>query len=324
MMNTSKIKLRTDLIIDDPKLNGDTTFYGNISVTTVKANGNYITIQLNDFNNYDDMDKCKLIICDQIKKLLKINHIGDDDECLIIGLGNRNSTADSLGPLVIEKIFVTRHLFKIGNIRNGIRCVSSFCPDVMGNTGIESSDIIRSLIQKIKPKFVIAIDSLASSSIERINKIVQITDTGIHPGSGVLNNREEIAKSTIGIPVIAIGIPTVVSSAVIVRDTFNYMFKHLSYIKDNMSISKLSVRKFGNYKEKIKNMKLTEKEKNDLSGILGNLSEDERYDLFREVLDSINENLIVTSTEIDFIIDKLSDLISSSLNDSLHRQISYF
>ena len=310
-----KYKLRTDLIVDDPNLRGKTIKYGDVSVTTVKSNGNYITITL------EDIESSKDIICNEIKKLFKINNITDMDECLIIGLGNRKSTADSLGPLVIDNIKVTRHLSQIGNISN-IRSVASFSPGVMGDTGIETSDIILSLISTIKPKFIIAIDALASSSIERINKIIQITDTGIHPGSGVGNNRCEISKNTIGIPVIAIGIPTVVSSAVIARDTFEYMFKHLSYIKDNMNTSKLSIRKFGNYKDKIKDKKLDSNDKNNIAGILGSLSEIDRYNLFNEVLDSINENLIVTSTEIDFIIKKLSLLIADSLNCVLYRQIS--
>ncbi len=316
-----KYKIRTDLIIDDPNLKGKTIKYGNISVTNVKSNGNYITIMLNDIDNNSDIEKCKEILGNEIKKLLKINNISDLDECLIIGLGNRKSTADSLGPLVIDNIKVTRHLSQVGNVSN-IRNVASFSPGVMGNTGIESSDIIISLISTVKPKFVIAIDALASSSIERINKIVQITDTGIHPGSGVGNNRREISKNTIGIPVIALGIPTVVSSAVIARDTFDYMIKHLSYIKNNMNTSKLSIRRFGNYKDKIKDMKLDSEEMNNIAGILGSLNEKERYNLFNEVLDSINENLIVTSTEIDFIIKKLSLLIANSLNDILYRQIS--
>lgn len=317
-----KYKLRTDLIVDDPKLNGKTVNYDDISVTTLESNGNYITIMLNDITDKSNMEKCRKIMSREIKKILKLNNISDNDECLIIGLGNRKSTADSLGPLVIDSVMVTKHLFSLGNVSDNYRCVSSFCPGVMGNTGIESSVIIKSLISSINPKFVIAIDSLASSSIDRINRIVQITDTGIHPGSGVGNNRKEISKRTIGIPVIAIGIPTVVSSAVIARDTFNYMFRHLSYIKDNMNISKLSVRKFGNYKDKIKNRELNNEDMTNLSGILGSLSENERYNLFNEVLNSINENLIVTSTEIDFLIEKLSHLVATSLNNALHRQIS--
>ncbi len=310
-------KLRTDLVSDDPKLRGKTVNYDGISVTYVKSNGNYITIILND----KDISKCEKVLANEIKRILNMNGIDDLDECLVVGLGNSMSTADSLGPLVIDNVKVTRHLVKIGNINN-IRSICSFCPSVMGNTGIESSDIIKVLIDVVKPKFIIAIDSLASSSIDNINRIIQITDTGIHPGSGVGNDRKEISKKTIGIPVIAIGVPTVVSSSVIARDTFDYMIKHLLYIKDNINTSKLSVRKFGNYKDKIRNIKFDNSLLNNLAGIIGTLNEDDRYNLFREVLDSINENMIVTSTDIDFIIKKLSLLISNSLNSILYRQIS--
>lgn len=312
-----RYKLRTDLIVDNPKLNGKTVNYDGVSVTSVKSNGNYITIMLNDVN----VSKCEKILSNEIKKMLEINNINDMDDCLVIGLGNRMSTADSLGPLVIDNVKVTRHLFEIGKVNN-IRSICSFCPSVMGNTGIESANIIKALIDTVKPKFIIAIDSLASSSIDNINKIIQVTDTGIHPGSGVGNNRKEISKKTIGIPVIAIGVPTVVSSSVIARDTFDYMIKHLSYIKDNMNTSKLSVRKFDNYKDKIKNRVLDDSLLNNLAGIIGMMNENDRYNLFSEVLDSINENMIVTSTDIDFIIKKLSLLISNSLNSALYRQIS--
>ncbi len=317
-----KYKLRTDLIADDPNLNGKTITYNDISVTIVNNHGNYITIKLNDITNHNNMKKCQNILEKEIQKILKLNNINDKDEGIIIGLGNRKSTADSLGPLVIDRILVTRHLFKISSASNNKRCISAFSPGVMGNTGIETSDIIESLISKIKPKFIIAIDSLASSSIERINKIIQITDTGIHPGSGVLNNRKELSRKTLGIPVIAIGIPTVVSSAVIAIDTINYMYKHISYMKDNIHTSKLSIIKTENYKDKIKHKELNINERNRIAGLLGTLSENDRYSLFREVLDSVNENLIVTSTEIDFVIEKLAELVASALNNSLHRQIS--
>ena len=181
-----------------------------------------------------------------------------------------------------------------------------------------------SLINAVKPKFVIAIDSLASSSIDRINKTIQITDTGIHPGSGVGNNRKELSKKTLGIPVIAIGVPTVVSSSIIVNDTLNNLFKHLSYIKDNKETNKLIIKRNNRYKDKIKDRDLSQEEKNNLLGLVGSLDNDTKKRLMEEVLTSINANLIVTSTEIDFLIDKLSNLISSALNNSLHRQITHY
>lgn len=158
------------------------------------------------------------------------------------------------------------------NVKEGIRPVSAISPGVMATTGIETSDIIESLINKIKPDFLIVIDALASSSIDRINKTIQLTDTGINPGSGIGNNRKEISSDTISIPVIAIGVPTVVESSIIVNDTINYLFKHISYIKNNYQMNKLIFNRT-NYANKLKENDLTEKEKIELSGILGSLDE---------------------------------------------------
>ena len=194
----------------------------------------------------------------------------------------------------------------------------------MANTGLESSNIIKAIIKEEKPKFIIVIDALASLSIDRINKTIQITDTGIHPGSGIGNNRKEISKNTIGIPVIAIGVPTVVSSTTIVYDTLEYLFKHISYIKDNESINKLTFTKSKNYKNKIKDKKLTPEEKNTLLGLFGSLNNLEKRSLINEVLTDIDLDLIVTPSEIDFLIDKLSNLIASSINNALHKEINNY
>ena len=192
----------------------------------------------------------------------------------------------------------------------------------MANTGMETSTTIKAIIQEIKPGFVIVIDALASKSVDRINKTIQITDTGIHPGSGVGNNRVEISKKTIGIPVIAIGVPTVTTAKTIVMDTINYLYKHISYIKNNASINKLTYHKT-NYKNKISKLDLTKAEKNDLLGLFGTLSDKEQSSLIEEVLVNLDLNLIVTPTEIDFLIDKLSNMIASSINRALHRQINH-
>ena len=177
----------------------------------------------------------------------------------------------------------------------------------MANTGLESSNIIKAIIKEEKPKFIIVIDALASLSIDRINKTIQITDTGIHPGSGIGNNRKEISKKTIGIPVIAIGVPTVVTSTTIVYDTIEYLFKHISYIKENEELNKL-----------------TEEEQNTLLGLFGTLKNNEKRLLINEVLTDINLDLIVTPSEIDFLIDKLSNMIACSINNSLHKEVSHY
>ena len=133
-----------------------------------------------------------------------------------------------LVPMVCEHLVITRHLFQLEgyHVEDGYREVSALSPGVMGLTGIETSDIIFGVVEKSKPDFVIAIDSLASRSIERVNATIQISDTGIHPGSGVGNKRKEISKDTLGVPVISIGVPTVVDAVTITSDTIDFLLKH--------------------------------------------------------------------------------------------------
>lgn len=320
-IDLSRYNLRTDLVIEDNKLEHNEENINGIIINTTKKDGNYITISFEDITDSDNFDKVNMEVINNIKKILELNNIKEDDSCLVIGLGNILSTPDSLGVKTLNNVMVTGHLFEIGKVSDGIRKVSCFAPGVMGNTGIESSKIIISLIKEIKPDFVIAIDALAARSIDRVNKTIQITDTGIHPGSGIGNNRIEISYKTMHIPVIAIGVPTVVMSSTIVYDTIDYLYKHISYIKENDSINKLSYRK-SNYKNKIKNKLLDDNDKANLLGLFGSLNKEEQRSLIDEVLNNTELNLIVTPTEIDFLINKLSKLIAYSINKSLHRQIN--
>src|SRR5690606_23470073 len=127
-----------------------------------------------------------------------------------------------------ENLIITRHLFQLEPeyVEDGYRAVSSLTPGVMGLTGIETSDIIFGVSEKSKPDFIIAIDALASRSIERVNATIQISDTGIHPGSGVGNKRKELSKETLGVDVFSIGVPTVVDAVSIVSDSIDYILKH--------------------------------------------------------------------------------------------------
>lgn len=338
-IDLNKFNIRTDLVIDTEiqeshinkkKINND------ISVTTIHVNedlekelqkkqGVYITIEFTDITNHEDQVEIEKCLEQEILLLLQEKKIHPEEECLILGLGNRLSTADSLGPITLDKLLVTRHLFVLNtNVKKGIRSVAAMSPGVMANTGIETYDIITSLINKIHPKFLIVIDALASSSVTRINKTIQITDTGIHPGSGIGNNRKEISIDTVGIPVIAIGVPTVVESSIIVNDTINYIFKHLSYIKNHYETNKLIIghKNSKKYLEQIQKQNLNEEEKKEVSGILGTLDEEKKKKLIYEVLNSIDYNLIVTPKEIDFLIDKLSETIANAINRSLHTAVN--
>ena len=323
-IDISKFKLRTDLIIENNELTHTKETIDGIEVTSSYQDGNYITITFEDITDFESREKVGRVLEKVLIQILDKNEIKENDECMIIGLGNIKSTPDSLGVKVVSDILITKHLFKYGNVKEGIRKVSSFTPGVMANTGLESSNIIKAIINEEKPKFIIVIDALASLSIDRINKTIQITDTGIHPGSGIGNNRKEISKKTIGIPVIAIGVPTVVTSTTIVYDTIEYLFKHISYIKNNQEVNKLTFFKSKNYKNKIKNQTLTEEEQKTLLGLFGSLNDIEKRSLINEVLTDINLDLIVTPSEIDFLIDKLSNMIASSINNILHKEVSHY
>lgn len=335
-IDLKNVNIHTDLVIEqinDKKLIKEEVI-NNIKISRVvmdknnllnKKEGNYITIELTDITNYEDRENVGKVLVKEIKDILNKNNIKDNYECLVIGLGNKKSTPDALGPMVIDNILVTRHLFELNvDVKEGIRKVSAIIPGVMGNTGIETIDIIKGIVDNVKPKFIIVIDSLCASSIERLNKTIQLTDTGIHPGSGIGNIRKEISKDTLGIPVIAIGVPTVVESVTIVNDTLEYMFMHLNYLKNNYETSKLVVKRNNNYLDKIKSSKVSNEDKEILGGIIGSLDEEKKKNLISEVLNNINYNLIVTPKEIDFIIEKLANVISNSINNAINKEVDNY
>lgn len=328
-IDLNKYNIRTDLILESIMDNGNnidtkTDNYDGIIVTSVNVDdnsckffnkkiGKYVTILFDDATDKNNIDKIESVFIRVLK-----DFVLDSNNILVIGLGNDKSTPDNLGPKVIDNLIVTRHLFVLGeNVSNGVREVSGFAPGVMASTGIETSDYIKAVIDEVKPDMVIVIDALAAGSMERVNKSIQITDTGIHPGSGVGNMRKEISYDTMGIPVIAIGVPTVVEASVIVYDTINYLFKHISYIKDNQSKNKLVFNR-SNYINKIKDKDLNLEEKREILGLIGELSDIDKKNLIEEVLTSVNYNFIVTPKEIDFVIDKLAMIIGDGINKCLH------
>ena len=331
-VDLSKYKTHTDLaieILDDYKdyIKVDNEEIKDIKITTVKVKddiennikkGLYLTIEFTDITDMDNLESVKEIFIDKLKYVLKKSKIKDKDSCLIVGLGNKNSTPDSLGPKCIDNIITTSHLFELNLVSENFRRTYTLTPGVMSNTGIETKDYIKSITTITKPDFIIVIDALASRSVERLNKTIQISSSGIIPGSGVGNNREEISFNTLGVPVIAIGVPTVVDAATIVTDTINFLYKYYAYNKDStiQILNKLSLNK-ANYLKKDINLNINDKQK--IFGIIGNLKDEEIHELISEVLQPINYNLMVTTKEIDFLIDKLTELISDGINKSLHQ-----
>ncbi len=264
--------------------------------STGKPQGNYITIESpsmkeNDTTVHEEIIK---VLSQNIADLTKLNK---KSLILIVGLGNRYITPDALGPLVISKILVTRHITESlpDEIDHDVRAVSAISPGVMGITGIETGEIIKGICESIKPDLIIAVDALAARKIERINATIQMSDTGISPGSGVGNKRMSLNKETLGIPVLAIGVPTVVDAATLINDTMDKLLDEMSE----------KSQKGGEFYKMLKS-----------------LDKEEKYNLIYEILTPCDGNMFVTPKEVDAVVKRLANIISNSINIALHPAIS--
>lgn len=254
-----------------------------------KPIGNYITIDIKKIKSIDEekIKKASDILARELKKLID-KQIEKSEDILVVGLGNQYVTPDALGPRAITEIDVTRHILNyMPNIlEKGTRPVSAISPGVLGTTGIETLEILKGIVDNINPKLIIVIDALASRSIERISSTIQIADTGIVPGAGVGNTRKELSKNTLGIPVIALGIPTVVESAVLVNDCLDLFIEKLQQ----------------------------EAKSNEY---LNRLKEEDNYENIKEVLIPNDYNMIVTPKEIDELIENMKNVVARGINFAL-------
>lgn len=298
--------------------------------TIGKKAGRYLTFEVQGIRRQDTklQETVEKVFAKTFSTFLDELNIAKDASCLIVGLGNWNVTPDALGPNTIENVLITKHLFELQpqNVAKGFRPVSALAPGVMGVTGIETSDIINGVIEKTKPDFVIAIDSLASRSIERVNTTIQVADTGIHPGSGVGNKRKELSKETLGIPVIAVGIPTVVDAVTITSDTLDFILKHFGReMKEGGKPSRALApagMSFGERKVLTEEDLPPDEKKSSFLGIVGTLSDEEKRQLIKEVLGPLGHNLMVTPKEIDVFIDDMANVLATGLNAALHAEIT--
>lgn len=261
-----------------------------------KPMGNYITLEVPGLKENDQElfeETCKALA----KELVRIVKLGPKSTVLIVGLGNWNVTPDALGPKVVSSVMVTRHLLEYvpEQVDEGVRPVCAVAPGVLGITGIETGEIIKGIVDKISPDAIIAIDSLASRKMERVSTTIQIADTGISPGSGVGNKRMELSQKTLGIPVIAIGVPTVVDAATMANDTIDMLI-------DSMIKQARQGMEFYN--------------------MLKSIDREEKYQLIQEVLKPYIGDLIVTPKEIDEIIERVSKVIANGLNIAMHESIT--
>lgn len=273
----------------------------DIKVTTVKVKndegskkigkpkGNYVTIDIPDFTAYDGetMDRVSEVVAEVLRRMIKIDV---EKTALVVGLGNWQVTPDALGPKVTQGIMVTRHLKTVMPevMDDSVRPVCSIAPGVLGVTGVETVEIIKGVVERVKPDVVICIDALAARRVERVNNTIQIGDTGISPGAGVGNNRKQINEENLGVKVIAIGVPTVVDAVTIANDT-------IDLVVDSLINNSESGNEF--YK------------------MLKNLNRNEKGALIREVLSakSLGE-MIVTPKDIDLVIESLAKIISNGIN----------
>jgi spore protease len=251
-----------------------------------KPIGSYITIDIKKLKlaTDEEIENYGNVLSNELRKLIDI-HSSKQDEILVVGLGNIYVTPDSLGPKVINEIDVTRHILKYmpEALEKGTRSVSAISPGVLGTTGMETLEIITGIVNNVKPKLVIVIDALASRSMDRISSSIQLADTGIVPGAGVGNTRKELSKSTLNIPVIALGIPTVVESAVLVNDCLDlFITKLQNKAKSNEYLNKLK--------------------------------EQDNYEEIKEALAPNDYNMIVTPKEIDDLIENMKDVIARGIN----------
>ena len=254
-----------------------------------KPMGIYTTIDINKMKAItgERIEEISSIVADELRPIIA-KHIKQTEDILVVGLGNIYVTPDALGPKVVPEIEVTRHILEyMPNLMpQDTRPVSAISPGVLGITGIETMEILKGIVDNIKPKMLIVIDALASKSIQRISSTIQIADTGIVPGAGVDNTRKEISKKTLGIPVIAIGIPTVVDLASITNDCIDIFINNLQ-------------------QKAMSNQTLNE------------LKDKDNYEEIKEALNVGEYNMIVTPKEIDELIENMKDIIVKGINMAL-------
>lgn len=249
-----------------------------------KPKGTYVTIEAPDIKYSTEMyEKTCYLLADEIKNMASVNK---NTKTLVVGLGNKSITPDALGPDVVSKLMVTNHMKgKIeGLFDEDLSSVCAIAPGVLGTTGMETAEIIKGVIGQVHPDLCICVDALASRSLDRISTTFQLADTGINPGAGVDNNRSGLNEKTLGIKVIAIGVPTVVDALTIASDVIDSAF-------DNTN---------------------------------GDIPNDyKKNELIKNALSQNIKKLMVTPKDIDSVIDKASKTVANGINMALHKNLTF-
>jgi spore protease len=311
-----KRNIRTDLAVEAremlmgevreeiPGVTAQTETFDEITVTRVsvdtpeaaermgKQQGLYVTLEAPGLRQKNTQ------LQDQLssrftKELLNMVELQPDTTVLVVGLGNWNVTPDALGPRVVKDLLVTRHILQMEpeTLGEGFRPLAAIAPGVMGITGVETSEIIQGLVEKVKPDILIAVDALAARNLNRLHTTIQLADTGITPGSGVGNKRAAISHETIGIPVIAVGVPTVVDAVTIADDLINHLLGEI-------------MKEAG--------------EESPVHAVVRSIAEGDKRSIMEEVLTPYGGRLMVTPKDIDTLVEDISRLIAGGINAAVH------
>ncbi len=258
-----------------------------------KPRGTYLTLEAPNMSVPDEGYHRE--VSEELARQI-VQLIGDrqkEKSVLVVGLGNREVTPDALGPDVVGNLLITRHILreygKIAMEKEKVNAVSAIVPGVMAQTGMETLEILQGVVGETKPDVVIVVDALAARSTRRLNRTIQISDAGIHPGSGVGNHRQALTQETLGVPVIAVGVPTVVDAATIVHDT-------MESLVDAMGQSE-RLRRLGDS--------------------LASLDTSEKYQLIRELISPQLNGMFVTPKDIDETVKRIGFTISEGINMAL-------
>ncbi|MEL7622910.1 MAG: GPR endopeptidase [Clostridiales bacterium] len=253
-----------------------------------KPIGTYITIEAPTILDSDRSDH-EPVVEALVKALKEILPDKEQYTILVAGLGNARSTPDALGPMVTSRLVATRYLFTLNDpaMTEGLRSVSIITPGVTGVTGVETAEILEGLISQMQPDCLICIDALAAGELSRLHNTIQLSDTGIHPGSGIGNMRKRINKETVGIPVLAIGVPTVVQAGIIANKALTILTDRLEHTGDKSSMPLLITQK-------------------------------QREEVINEILQPFGGSLMVTPKEIDEQVDHTAQIIAKAITLAVH------
>jgi spore protease len=259
-----------------------------------KVMGRYITLEAPGLRRKDPglQEEVSQALARELTALMGLDPEGART-VLVVGLGNWNVTPDALGPRVVQGLLVTRHILTLepDTLGPGFRPVAALSPGVLGLTGVETGEIIQGLVEKVQPDLILTVDALAARRLDRLHTTIQISDTGIHPGSGVGNRRLPINRETMGRPVFALGVPTVVDAVTIAADAMDQL---------------------------VGSLRASAGEESKVYQVLQDMSWEDKRGLLAEVLSPYNGNLMVTPKEVDTLIEDTARLMAGAINAALH------